>query len=189
MQKGYKILGVFLLILVALIIMSPPISMANYGNLAYNLFIDIFEAALFGGLPAVTVAGLLLRHKYRSQSTLQQIGKPEGGVESIASKSTSSRIPSTSEKLAPLQGVITAEKLKTLERLIRVSSRVKIDDMSSILDIPRRDLMLKLLDLSDQFHFKIEEDVIAFEAGAVTDDFVKKLEQEFAAWGKSTSKV
>ncbi|HMF30463.1 MAG TPA: hypothetical protein VKK79_03570 [Candidatus Lokiarchaeia archaeon] len=59
----------------------------------------------------------------------------------------------------------------------------------SVLDIPRRDLLLKLIDLSDQFQFKIEEDLVVFEAAGESTEFVQALEKEFESWGKSKEKV
>ncbi len=108
-----------------------------------------------------------------------------------AKSAPSPKVTTNKSKKAPPQPLttITPEKLKTLERLLRVSSRVKIDDMAAVLGISRPDLLLKLLDFADQYHFKIEEDVITFETGTTTGDFVKKLEKEFDAWSRSNEKA
>jgi hypothetical protein len=100
------------------------------------------------------------------------------------------KTPTTKKsRMTPLAGAtLTPEKLKTLERLLRVSSRVKIDDMAAILGTSRADMLLKLLDYADEYRFKIEEEVIAFESGAVTGDFVKTLEKEFETWSRSSQK-
>jgi len=82
----------------------------------------------------------------------------------------------------PMQ-VVTPEKAKTLEKLIRVSTRVKIDDMAGVLDVPRNELLRKMLDLSDQFNFKIEGEEVNFGSGN-TEDFIAALDKEFAEWGK-----
>jgi hypothetical protein len=93
-----------------------------------------------------------------------------------------------SKSTSPAGANISPDKLKTLERLMRVSSRVKIDDIAAILGTSRADMLLKLLDYADEYRFKIEEDIIAFESGAVTGDFVKTLEKEFEGWSRSGQK-
>ncbi len=95
--------------------------------------------------------------------------------------------PITPSTILP-KSIISPEKIKTLEKLIRVSDRVKIDDIAAILEIPRRDLLLKMLDLSDKYNFKIQEEIISFEDSSI-DEFLNKLDQEFVSWSKSTEKI
>jgi hypothetical protein len=82
----------------------------------------------------------------------------------------------------------TAQKMKMLEKLVKHATRVKIDDMAGVLDIPRSELLRKLLEIGDNIEFTIEEEVVVFGSGGATN-FIATLEAEFKEWGRSTEKV
>ncbi len=83
---------------------------------------------------------------------------------------------------------LSAQKLKKLEHLIRVSDRVKIEDMVSVIGFSRAILLDMLLDLEAKYHFRIQDEVIAFKAGSDPMNFIKDLERDFAKWGLNNKK-
>ncbi|HMF34912.1 MAG TPA: zinc ribbon domain-containing protein [Candidatus Lokiarchaeia archaeon] len=164
-----------------------------------NDFLNALSFTINIGLPAVIITLIIVAVKARRgrSSHLKypainaRTGKVKPKRERPIEREQSPPEPlrPAAPALKPVERKITPEKVKTLEKLVRVSSRVKIDDMAGVLEVPRAELLRKLLDLSDQFHFQIEEEVVAFDAGADAGNFVKELEREFAAWGKSAEKT
>ncbi len=160
-----KPLSAIILILSGLVV--SILSVTAYYQVSWGVFI------LIAGIILATL-GLII---------IVLANRRKGGTGGVPTVSRSNQ-PITPEKL---QVTITPQKVKMLEKLILHATRVKIDDMAGVLDVPRSDLLRKLLELSDQFDFKIEEDVVAFGASASTE-FVTALEKEFEKWGQSTVK-
>ena len=104
-------------------------------------------------------------------------------------KKTPATTPITPEAEVEQRKRLTPDKLKMLERLMQVSSRVLIDDMAAVLEVPRAELLRKLVELADSFHFKIEENLISFETGVDVGNLVKELDAQFVSWEKSAEKV
>ncbi|MHA1733570.1 MAG: hypothetical protein ACTSU5_16605 [Promethearchaeota archaeon] len=81
-----------------------------------------------------------------------------------------------------------ADALPKLQKLVKISSRVKIGDMATMLGMKRDELLERLIDWADELNFMIEEEVVVFDAGRV-DDFIERLDEEFAQWAGSTTKI
>jgi hypothetical protein len=92
-----------------------------------------------------------------------------------AERRVAKRIPRTSGSLERAQ----LDKLKTL---FKVSERIKIDDIASMLGITRKDAFDKLLVLSKTVNFQINEDVVIIEKGQ-TEALISELDKQFGEWG------
>ncbi|MHA1733715.1 MAG: hypothetical protein ACTSU5_17350 [Promethearchaeota archaeon] len=100
---------------------------------------------------------------------------------------TSTSIPSISLGNAPRPAPAGFD-VGRLEKLIKISNRVKIDDMAVMLNMQRNDLLLKILDWGDEFNFKIDGDFVNFDASRV-DEFINQLDESFRDWSASSTKL
>lgn len=73
---------------------------------------------------------------------------------------------------------IESEKSNKLTKLFNISSKVKIDDISNILNVQRSNLMDKLIDLSDRVSFEIEGDFLIVDENFLSK-FLVELGKEF----------
>jgi len=113
--------------------------------------LGIFLTFLMIGGPLVLFVGLLIKYPRKA------------------------RLPPEARRLTDTARV---EKLK---QLLRVSRRVKIDDMAVMLGVTRNDLLFKLGDWAEQFGFTLDGEFVAFEDVQV-DAFITSLEDEFRQW-------
>jgi hypothetical protein len=93
----------------------------------------------------------------------------------VAERRVAKRIPRARSGLERAQ-------LDKLKALFKVSERVKIDDIASMLGTSRRDAFDKLLVLSKTVNFQISEDVVIVNKGQ-TDVLVSELDKQFGEWG------
>nr|MDO8115093.1 hypothetical protein [Candidatus Sigynarchaeota archaeon] len=68
--------------------------------------------------------------------------------------------------------------LRKFQKIIKMASRVKKNDVAEALGLPDEELFVKLMDWSDQFPFKIDGDMIVVDDSA---GFVNALDRQFAA--------
>ncbi len=76
---------------------------------------------------------------------------------------------------------VERERLEKLERLIRVSVKLKRQEIGEYLGLSKQELFDRLVTWAEQFGFKIDGDDVLFE-GAQKDDFIAALEKEFSSW-------
>ncbi len=72
-------------------------------------------------------------------------------------------------------------QLEKFERLLKVSTRIRIDQVQEILNLKGQDLWDRLISWAEQFNFTIEENVLIINS-ETTDAFIQALEEEFQTW-------
>ncbi len=72
--------------------------------------------------------------------------------------------------------------VQKLEKIMRVSKRVRQDQMRDALELGEAEFNKKIFDWAEQFHFMIDGDYINFD-GADMDSFIAQLDNQFARWG------
>jgi hypothetical protein len=82
---------------------------------------------------------------------------------------------------------IEQEQVDKLKALFKVSERVKIDDIASMLGTTRKDVFDKLLVLSKTVTFQINEDVVVIDKGQ-SETLINELDRQFSDWGKKEVK-
>ncbi|MHA1715695.1 MAG: hypothetical protein ACTSXP_08615, partial [Promethearchaeota archaeon] len=75
--------------------------------------------------------------------------------------------------------------LQKLSAMLQSSTRLRIDDVSSLLDVDRVDLMSLLLDWSGRMGFKIDGDFIVTSGEMDVGAFIADLDRQFAEWSES----
>ena len=80
----------------------------------------------------------------------------------------------TQEKSTKEKDAQDSERLAKLQKLVRVSTSLKITQMAKILDMNEDALYDKILDWADQFGFTLDQDVVKFGTGR-KDDFIDAL--------------
>lgn len=81
-----------------------------------------------------------------------------------------------------MQTRLTNEQVEKLQRLLKVSTRVRIPQVQEILNLRGEEFWDRLLKWAERFGFQIEEDVLVVNPNTA-EDFVRELEREFQNWG------
>jgi hypothetical protein len=76
---------------------------------------------------------------------------------------------------------IERERLEKLGRLIRVSVKLKRQEIAEYLGLSGQELFDRLVVWAEEFGFRLDGEDVIFE-GAKKDDFITALEKEFASW-------
>ena len=79
-----------------------------------------------------------------------------------------------------------ATRLDKLKKLVRVSKKLKLDQMASLLGLTVAELNERIVDWADQFGFVLDEDVVEFSNGR-KDEFIAALDESFASWDKKAA--
>ena len=79
-----------------------------------------------------------------------------------------------------------AVRLDKLKKLVRVSKKLKLEQMASLLGLTVAELNERIVDWADQFGFVLDEDVVEFSNGR-KDDFIAALDESFASWDKKAA--
>jgi len=77
-----------------------------------------------------------------------------------------------------------ASRLQQLSKALSVSTRIKIDDIATVLELDRGRLMALLFDWSDRLGILIDGDYILNEKGADFSSFIADLDRQFSEWSK-----
>ncbi len=140
--------------------------------------LSFIKFALFGiGIPMI-ILGMILTIVFSVKiSELKRINPGVGSPQAqVAVRPVATRIP------VATPGGLEREQLDKLKALFKVSERVKIDDIASMLGTSRKDTFDKLLVLSKTVNFQINEDVVIIERGQ-TDALISELDKQFGEWG------
>lgn len=84
-----------------------------------------------------------------------------------------------------MEETLVANKTTTLDalkRMMRVSTRLRLDMMRNALKLDQAEFDEKIFAWADEFGFTIDGDYVSFSAAGATD-FISELEREFANWG------
>ncbi|MHA1733182.1 MAG: hypothetical protein ACTSU5_14640 [Promethearchaeota archaeon] len=76
---------------------------------------------------------------------------------------------------------VEEDRLQKLTKLVRVSRRLKIAQVTKILGMDEDELYDKIVDWADKFGFVLDEDVLEF-TGTEKEAFIEELEREFSEW-------
>ena len=76
---------------------------------------------------------------------------------------------------------IDASRIQKLSKLLKISDRIKIDDISDVLKMKRGILLDQLIDWSDKLEFKLDGDFLIINQSSV-DDFINALDKQFSTW-------
>jgi tetratricopeptide (TPR) repeat protein len=79
-----------------------------------------------------------------------------------------------------------AVRLEKLKKLVRVSKKLKLDQMASLLGLTVAELNERIVDWADQFGFLLDEDVVEFSNGR-KDEFIAALDESFVSWDKKVT--
>lgn len=165
--KGMQLVGIILLIIGISLEVVPP----------FLPFI-VLRVVLPGvGIP-VLILGFIFTIIFSVKiSELKRLNPGVGSPPAqVAERRVATRIP----VVAP--GGLEREQLDKLKALFKVSERVKIDDIASMLGTSRKEAFDKLLVLSKTVNFQINEDVVILEKGQ-TDAMISELDKQFGEWG------
>ena len=75
--------------------------------------------------------------------------------------------------------------LEKLKKLVKVSTKLKISQITQILKMSESDLYDHIVDWASDYGFTLDENVVMFSSGR-KDDFIASLDNAFADWGKKT---
>jgi hypothetical protein len=67
-------------------------------------------------------------------------------------------------------------------RMLKVATRLKIDDVCKVLKRSRDELFEKFVEWSEKIGFKIDGDYLVIDEHANLTDIIAGLDKEFAAW-------
>jgi len=85
------------------------------------------------------------------------------------------------------QRIPVVQKVGKLYRLLSISNRIKIDDVTRVVDIDRTKLLDDLVEWSSMLSgFKIDGDDIVIESEDDLKAFIGKLDESFQTWDKKT---
>ncbi len=79
------------------------------------------------------------------------------------------------------------EIIDKLARIMRVSSRVRVDMLQGALKMPASDFNEKIFEWAEEFKFRIDGDYVDFAGGNI-GGFIAELDAAFANWGQKGSK-
>ena len=77
-------------------------------------------------------------------------------------------------------------RLEKLKKLVRVSKKLKFEQMASLLGLTVAELNERIVDWADQFGFVLDEDFVEFSNGR-KDDFIAALDESFSSWDKKAA--
>ncbi len=162
--------------------------MQNVGNLlliigiasiivpAFLPFIFLRGALLGAGIPVLVLGFIFIIVFSTKISELKRLNPGVGSPQATATEHrVAQRIPKTKVGLEQ-------EQLAKLKALFKVSERVKIDDIASMLGTSRKEAIDKLLVLSKSVNFQINEDVVILEKGQA-NAMISELDKQFGEWG------
>ncbi len=164
--KGMQLVGIILLIIGISLEVVPP----------FLPFI-VLRVVLPGvGIP-VLILGFIFTIVFSAKiSELKRLNPGVGSPPAqVTERRVATRIPRASSGLEK-------EQIDKLKALFKVSERVKIDDIASMLGTSRKEAFDKLLVLSKTVNFQISEDVVIIEKGQ-TDALISELDKQFGEWG------
>lgn len=145
--------------------------------LASVLPLTFFNFVLAGvGIPLLVVGAILTLVFSVKISELKRLNP------SLASGQAQADAHRVAQRIPRAQVGLEREQLDKLKALFKVSERVKIDDIASMLGTSRKDVFDKLLLLSKSANFQISEDVVVIEKGQ-TDRLLSELDKQFGEWG------
>ncbi len=85
-------------------------------------------------------------------------------------------------------GMQTPEEIvDKLARIMRVSSRVRLDMLQGALKMPASDFNEKIFEWAEEFKFRIDGDFVDFSGGNI-GGFIAELDAAFANWGQDGGK-
>ncbi|MEX2682225.1 MAG: hypothetical protein Q6373_011530 [Candidatus Sigynarchaeota archaeon] len=136
----------------------------------------LLRAMIFGmGIPLLIIGFIFTIVFYIKITELKRLNPGLiSAREQIAGRRVAQRIPRARSSLQQ-------EQLNKLKALLKVSERIKIDDIASVLGTSRKDTIDKLLLLSKSVNFQINEDVVIIEKGQ-TDLLISELDKQFGEW-------
>jgi hypothetical protein len=82
------------------------------------------------------------------------------------------------------QVTMDAVRVEKLKKLVKVSTSLKITQMTQILKMNEADLYDRIVDWANEFGFTIDGESVKFDAGR-KDDFINSLDQAFADWDEN----
>ncbi len=91
-----------------------------------------------------------------------------------------------SQKKVPNIKVLDKDILAKLKKILKVSVRIRMDQMRDILKMDQATFNDKIIDWADEFGFIIDGDYINVKKDNV-DDFINMLDNEFKAWEEKES--
>jgi len=93
------------------------------------------------------------------------------------------RVVKESSRTGNTSDQVERARLGKVKALFEVADRVKIDDLASLLKMPRGDLIERLIAWSKDISFKISGDEIVV-AGDASDKLLSELDRHFASWNE-----
>ena len=75
-----------------------------------------------------------------------------------------------------------SQELRTkLTKLMKISSKIRIEDLASVLKLERATLFDKLIDWSDEFSYEIDGDFLNVNKDSISS-FIEALDKQFISW-------
>ncbi|MHA1699731.1 MAG: hypothetical protein ACTSWN_12880, partial [Promethearchaeota archaeon] len=99
-----------------------------------------------------------------------------------------SRVRDNKGELAEKKNIIQ-ERLEKLNKMFKISHRLRIDDICGVLKMDRYELLDFYTEWADKFGFKIDGDYLVCDADNILEGWLDSLDQQFAEWeGREISK-
>ncbi len=73
------------------------------------------------------------------------------------------------------------ERREKIERIMQVSSRIRLDTMRDVLNLEPKIFHERLIDWAEEFGFEIDGDYLNVNKDRVSD-FIEKLDKQFSDW-------
>jgi hypothetical protein len=139
----------------------------------------LLRALLLGvGIP-VFIVGLIITIVFSAK--ISELKRINPGLGQQPSKEGEHRVAQRIPKTQTSAG-LERDQVEKLKALFKVSEKVRIDDIASMLGTSRKDAFDKLLVLSKTVNFQISEDVVIVNKGQ-TDALISELDKQYAEWG------
>lgn len=78
---------------------------------------------------------------------------------------------------------VESSRMDKLKKLVKISEKLKISQLSQILGMDQTALYDRIIDWAAEYGFIIDEDIVRFDSGR-KDDFIAAMDSEFSNWGK-----
>jgi len=78
---------------------------------------------------------------------------------------------------------IDPKLIAKLQKLLKVSDKIKMDQMRNILKVDKETFNENIIDWAEEFRFRIDGDYVIVNQESV-DDFIDELDSKFAVWEK-----
>lgn len=76
---------------------------------------------------------------------------------------------------------IERKNLEKLSKLLQISTKIKIEDMTTLLKMKRSELIEKLIEWADKFSYQIDGDYISIQKDEISN-FIELLDNKFDSW-------